>query len=104
MVKGYVILTEDIRDRAGMDAYGTASTQSVIDHGGRVLCVDENVEVLEGRWHGSRTVVVEYESVAKAREWYRSDSYQAALPLREAAADCNVVIVAGFDFRAARPG
>jgi len=95
--KGYVILTEAIHDRAGIDAYGAASTASLLEHGGRVLIVDENVEVLEGAWHGTRTVVVEYESVEKAREWYGSASYQAALPLRQAAAECNVVIAAGFE-------
>src|SRR4051794_24614041 len=95
--KGYVVLTEDIHDRAGMDAYGKASTAALIEHGGRVLVVDEDVQVLEGEWHGTRTVIVEYESVAKAREWYDSASYQAALALRQASADCNVVILAGFE-------
>jgi len=95
--KGYVILTEEIHDRAGMDAYGTASTAPLLEHGGRVLVVDEDVEVLEGTWHGTRTVVVEFESVETARDWYRSPSYQAALPLRQAASHCNVVIAAGFE-------
>jgi uncharacterized protein (DUF1330 family) len=97
MAKGYVILTEAIHDEAGMDAYGAASTRPLLEHGGRPLVVDTGVEVLEGRWPGTRTVIVEFESVAKAREWYRSASYQEALPLRQAAADCNVVIVAGFE-------
>jgi uncharacterized protein (DUF1330 family) len=98
--KGYVILTEEIQDRAGMDAYGTASTAPLLEHGGRVLVVDEDVDVLEGTWHGSRTVVVEFESVEKAREWYQSPSYQAALPLRQAASQCNVVIASGFELPA----
>jgi uncharacterized protein (DUF1330 family) len=97
--KGYVILTEDIRDRAGMDAYGAASTAPLVEFGGRVLVVDEQVEVLEGTWHGTRTVVVEFESVERVREWYDSPSYRAALPLRRAAADCNVVIAAGFEMQ-----
>jgi uncharacterized protein (DUF1330 family) len=97
VAKGYVILTEDIHDRAGMDAYGTASTAPLLEHGGRVLVVDENVDVLEGRWHGTRTVIVEFESVEKARGWYESPSYQSALPLRQAASQCNVVIAAGFE-------
>jgi uncharacterized protein (DUF1330 family) len=96
MAKGYAIFTEAIRDRPGMDAYGQASMPSLIEHGGKVLVVDEDVEVLEGEWHGTRTVIVEYESVDKARGWYRSPSYQASLPLRQAAADCNVVIASGF--------
>jgi uncharacterized protein (DUF1330 family) len=101
MPKGYVILTEAIHDRAGMDAYGAAS---LIEYGGRVLVVDEDVEVLEGEWHGTRTVIVEYGSVEQAREWYESESYRAARPLRQAAADCNVVIASGFVLRAAQPG
>jgi uncharacterized protein (DUF1330 family) len=63
--KGYVILTEAIRDRAGIDACGAASMTSLLEHGARVLVADENVEVLEGEWQGNRTVVVEYESVRR---------------------------------------
>ena len=100
MPKGYVILTEAIHDADGMDSYGDASGGSVAEHSGRVLVVDADVEVLEGEWHGTRTVIVEFESVEQARKWYRSSSYQAALPLRQAAADCNVVIVSGFVPRA----
>ncbi|MET0147786.1 MAG: DUF1330 domain-containing protein, partial [Acidimicrobiales bacterium] len=53
-------------------------------------------EVLEGEWHGTRTVIVEYPSVEQARKWYESDGYQAALPLRRAASNGNVVIATGF--------
>jgi uncharacterized protein (DUF1330 family) len=101
--KGYVILTEAIRDRAGIDACGAASMTSLLEHGTRVLVADENVEVLEGEWHGNRTVVVEYESVEKAREWYESASYRGALPIRQAAGDCNVVIASGFELHSPEP-
>jgi uncharacterized protein (DUF1330 family) len=96
MPKGYVILTEAIRDPEGMKAYGKASAPSLGEHGAKVLAVDEHVEVLEGEWHGNRTVIVEYGSVEEARQWYASATYQAALPLRQAAADCNVAIISGF--------
>ena len=97
MAKGYVILTEAIRDSEGMQAYGKASMPSIVEHCVRVLAADEQVEVLEGQWHGTRTVVLEFESVDAARGWYESGTYQAALPLRQAAADCNAVIVSGFE-------
>ena len=96
MPKGYVILTESIHDPEGMEAYSEASRASMLEFGGVPLVVEENVEVVEGRWHGNRTVIVEFESVEKVREWYRSDSYQAARPRRQAAAECNVVIVGGW--------
>lgn len=94
--KGYVILTEAIRDQAGMEAYGQASAPTMIKAGAKVLSVDTQPEILEGEWHGNRTVVVEFESVAAARAWYESAAYQKAKPLRQAAADCNAVIVSGF--------
>ena len=96
MPKGYVIIQEEFHDREGMEAYSQVSRASLGEFGATVLIVDENVQVLEGTWHGSRTVVVEYESVEKAREWYRSANYQAALPLRLAASDCNTIIASGF--------
>ncbi len=96
MPKGYLILTEDIHDPAGMAAYGSRSGAPLGEFGGRVLVVDGSVEVLEGEWHGNRTVVVEFESVERARAWYESPGYQAALPLRQAAADCHVIIASGF--------
>jgi uncharacterized protein (DUF1330 family) len=96
MGKGYVIVTEAIHDPAGMEAYAKASVESIVEHGAKVLVFDENVDVVEGEWHGNRTIVLEFESVEKARGWYESASYQRALPLRQAAADCNAAILSGL--------
>jgi uncharacterized protein (DUF1330 family) len=96
MAKGYVILTEVIRDPEGMNAYGRAAGPSLSEGGGTALVVDRQPEILEGEWPASQTVVLEFESVEAARAWYRSDAYQAAAKLRHAAADTNAVIVAGL--------
>jgi uncharacterized protein (DUF1330 family) len=94
MPKGYVILTEDIKDPEGMKAYGKAAGPTMGT--AKILAVETKPEVLEGDWHGSQTVVLEFESVEAAHEWYDSDGYRAARQLRQAAADCNAVIVSGF--------
>ena len=100
MPKGYVILTESIKDPAGMGAYSAASGSSLRKGGATVLAVDARPRVLEGDWHGDRTVVLEFESVEAAQAWYDSEGYQAAVPLRHAAADTNAVILAGFEMPA----
>jgi uncharacterized protein (DUF1330 family) len=64
--------------------------------GSTLLSFDQKPEVLEGEWHGSQTVLLEFDSVEAAREWYNSDAYQAAVKLRQAAANCNGVIVSGL--------
>jgi uncharacterized protein (DUF1330 family) len=97
MPKGYVILTEAIKDKAGMAAYGRAAGPAMAEGGGSILAVDTAPAVVEGEWHGDQTVVLEFESVEAARAWYFSPAYQKAKALRQAAADCNAVIVAGFE-------
>jgi len=94
MPKGYIIITEDIKDPAGMAEYGKVASQAMA--GATLLSFDQKPEVLEGEWHGSQTVVLEFDSVDAAREWYHSGAYQAAAKLRQAAADCNGVIVSGL--------
>ncbi|MFC7260298.1 DUF1330 domain-containing protein [Streptomyces lutosisoli] len=95
--KGYVILTETIKDPAGMDAYSRAAGPSMVQGGASVLAVDGQPQVLEGAWHGDRTVILEFASVEAARAWYESAAYERAKPLRQAAADTNAVIVSGFE-------
>lgn len=97
MAKGYVIITEDIHDPELMREYEKASTAALFAYDGHVLAVDHDVTTLEGTWAGTRTVMVEFESVEKARAWYESSEYAPALPIRQRAARCNAVIVAGWD-------
>jgi uncharacterized protein (DUF1330 family) len=94
VAKGYVIITEDIKDAAGMAEYGKLASQTMGN--AKVLAFGPAAETLEGQWHGTQTVLLEFESVEDAKQWYYSDEYQAAAKLRQAAADCNGVIVSGF--------
>jgi len=94
--KGYIILTEAINDPDGMIAYGKAAGPTMASGGAKILAVETKPEVVEGDWHGSQTVVLEFESVDAARAWYFSEGYQQAAKLRQAAADCNAVILSGF--------
>jgi uncharacterized protein (DUF1330 family) len=95
MPKGYVILTEAIKDPQGMKPYAPAAGAAM--GGVTILAVDIAPKVIEGAWHGDQTVVLEFESVDAARAWYESEAYQQAVKLRQAAADCNAVILTGFD-------
>jgi uncharacterized protein (DUF1330 family) len=96
MPKAYVIVTEAVTDPAGMAAYTRAAGPSIAASGARVLAVDTAPEVLEGGWHGDKTVMLEFDSVEAAKAWYESDAYAQARPLRQAAADSNAVIITGL--------
>ena len=96
MPKGYVIVTGTIHDPEGMKAYNRLATRTISEGGGKVFVVDIKPEVLEGDWHGSQTVVLEFASVDAARAWYESEGYQKAAKQGQAAADSNAVILSGF--------
>jgi NAD(P)-dependent dehydrogenase (short-subunit alcohol dehydrogenase family)/uncharacterized protein (DUF1330 family) len=97
MPRGYVIMTEVIHDPAGMTAHGAVTYESLVEHGAKMLVVDADYEVREGTWEeGSRLAIMEFESPELARHWYESAAGQEAHTLRQAAADCKVVIASGF--------
>ena len=96
MPKGYFIVTEEIKDEDRMNAYAGKAVPTILQSGGKLIVVERNAEVLEGEWHGTQTIIVEFDSVDAARAWYNSEAYQAIIGERHAAADSNAVIVSGF--------
>jgi uncharacterized protein (DUF1330 family) len=69
--------------------------QDTLDpYGGRFLVHGGNVEVLEGSWPGA-LVVIEFPSLAEARDWYDSGPYQEILPLRTNNIDGDVILAEG---------
>lgn len=95
MPKGYIVFKESVHDQAAMDRYSAAAMPAIAGKA-QVLVVDPQPQVLEGDWAATQTVVLEFESPEAAREWYESEEYQAAIPLRQAAADTDVVLLSGF--------
>src|SRR6516164_2188593 len=97
MPRGYVVMTEVIHDAAGMAAHGAVTYDSLVEHGAKMLVVDNDYEVREGTWEaGSRLAIIEFETPEVARHWYESEAGQKAHLLRREAAECNVVIASGF--------
>ncbi len=47
--------------------------------------------VLGGEHHRSHTVVLRFPDMAAAHGWFQSDAYQALIPLRQQAADVDLI-------------
>jgi uncharacterized protein (DUF1330 family) len=94
-VTAYVITEVDVEDpQTYREKYGPLATASVERHGGTFLARGGKTEVLEGEW-SDRIVVIEFESLDAARNWYHSDDYQAAAPIRHAASRGRMIVVEG---------
>ena len=93
----YVIVETDVTDPEQYEKYKAASSDAVTANGGRFLVRGGELTVLEGDWHPSRLVVLEFEDLAAAKRWYESEGYQEAKELREGAAHLRMVAVRGVD-------
>jgi uncharacterized protein (DUF1330 family) len=96
-VKAFVVVQIAINDWDGYRRYEAAGHQEIFDRfSGKVVGIDEDVEIVEGSWPFTRTVIIEFPSKEIARTWYESDEYQAVVGLRQDSATSNLVIVSGY--------
>jgi uncharacterized protein (DUF1330 family) len=91
----YVIAEVSVTDPEGYEQYKPLAGASVVANGGTYEVRGGAVESLEGEPVSGRIVILRFDSLEAARNWYHSEDYQAALPLRNAAAQSRVFIVEG---------
>ncbi|MBN9062471.1 MAG: hypothetical protein BGP06_20320 [Rhizobiales bacterium 65-9] len=92
---GYLIFDIEITDQTAYDAYKASAGPILARHGGRFLVRAGKLESLEGGWRPTRFFVVEFDSYDKAREFYFSDDYQAAVKQRQASSNSKAFLVDG---------
>jgi len=97
-MKGYVIAHVDVRDPEAYRLYTDRTPGVVHSFGGRFIVRGAPVHRMEGDTDWKRLVVLEFPSLARAREWYDSGAYQAIIGLRQAVATSDLVIVEGYDY------
>lgn len=54
------------------------------------------MQTLEGDWHPGPLIVVEFPDIERARRWYASAEYAAALEVRDAALSRHLILVEGM--------
>jgi uncharacterized protein (DUF1330 family) len=93
----YVISEVEVRDNEAMEIYRTLAAGSIARYGGRYLVRGGTAELVEGGPALKTLVIVEFVSMARAREWYASLDYSEALKVRRTALERRLVFVEGVD-------
>lgn len=83
-MSGYVVVNLSVLDSEKMAEYSAVAGPSIKKYGGEVLFKGKS-EALSGALEYDMLVIVRFDSVDKAREWYNSDDYQAIIPTRNMA-------------------
>lgn len=92
----YLISDVAAKDPDAFQAYRARAAASIARHGGRYLVRGGPVEPLEGAWAPRTIVIVEFPDTERARAWYRSPDYAAALAVRDEALSRNLILVEGI--------
>jgi uncharacterized protein (DUF1330 family) len=92
---GYVIAEVEVTDPATLEKYGATAPQIVASHGGHYVVRGGKVETLEGEPSKGYVVVIGFDSVEKAREWYDSPEYKAIRGFRQSATHSRLLLAEG---------
>jgi len=95
MPSAYIIANVTVTNPEQYTEYRRLSSLAVQACGGEFCVRGGAVEVLEGDWTPDRVVVLKFPSVEKAKAYYHSVEYTAAIDARQGASIMRMVVVEG---------
>ncbi len=84
---------QNINDPAGFAEYQRLAGPSVAKYGGKLILNGNKIEVADGTWSPAGLVVLEFESLERAKQWYSSAEYSPLVSRRTASAESGLIFV-----------
>ena len=94
----HVIAHLTIHDHDAYRPYADAFMPILDAHGGRLLTVDDEAEVIDGAREPGRTVVLEFDSEEAFRAWWDSPEYREIAAIREANSATHSIVLTRRSF------
>jgi len=91
----YVIAEVEVTDPTALQKYGDKVPGIIADFHGHYVVRGGKTQSLEGEGPKGFIVVIGFDSVEKAREWYDSPAYSAIRPIRQGATRSRIYIAEG---------
>jgi uncharacterized protein (DUF1330 family) len=93
----YFIAQIRINEREEYSKYLEKVDEVFARYNGEYLAVDESPALLEGQWNYTKSVLIKFKSKEDFDSWYYSEDYQEILKYRLNAADCDSILIKGFE-------
>jgi uncharacterized protein (DUF1330 family) len=91
----YVISEVEPRDATLFEQYRALAPVAIERYGGRYIVRGGAAELVEGGPPPKTLVIMQFPSMARAREWYGSPEYAEALKVRAGALERRLIFVEG---------
>ena len=93
----YLIVRAKVTDLAQYQEYMKLTPAILEKYGGQFIIRGGEKVVLEGPEAPERMVMVKFDSIEAARRMYESPEYQAAIKVREGAAEASFIVMEGLE-------
>ena len=93
----YLIVRARVTDMQQYQQYMKLTPAIVEKYGGKFIIRGGDKVVLEGPDSPERIVMLKFDSVEAVRRMYHSEEYQAAIKLREGAAEASFIVMEGLE-------
>ena len=91
----YVIVDVEVLDPVAYQRYKEQVPATLAAYGGRFVARGGRAERLEGDWRPQRIVILEFESLERAKAWWGSTEYAGPKKLRQSASTADMIVVEG---------
>lgn len=93
----YMIATVEVSDPSWLKEYSTKVKKQLEDVGAKYHVRSTEIEQLEGSNPTPMSVtIIEFPSIEVAREWYKTDEYQALVKLRSTGSKTEMWLTEGM--------
>jgi uncharacterized protein (DUF1330 family) len=94
-MSAYIIVEIEVTDPVGYEEYKKLAGETVEKYSGKYIVRGGKTEVLEGDWKPKRIVVLEFPTMARAKEWLNSEEYREPRKMRHRTARTHMLAVEG---------
>lgn len=93
----YLLVRANVTDMEQYQRYMKLTPAIVEKFGGQFIIRGGDKLILEGPDSSERIVLLKFDSVEAVRRMYNSDEYQAAIKVREGAAEASFIVMEGVE-------
>lgn len=92
----FVFQLTNVHTPEGMQPYLEKVQATLVPFNGQPVVLGGTLEVFEGQAPQGNLVMVRFNTMEDARNWYNSADYQSIIGYRHASAECNAFLLSGL--------
>ena len=91
----YFIVDLEVTEPVRFKANAEAIPATVSAFGGKYLVASGTIENIEGDWNPQKLIVIEFETIERAKKWWESENYREIKEIRLESSNAKILLTVG---------